>query len=53
MFYFHAYDQLLKVFHAYFLKKIKSYFYYVLKLQNGYPVLGKIPKIPQQLLFFN
>jgi hypothetical protein len=35
-FVFHAYGQILKVFHAYFLKRIKSYFYHVLKMQNGY-----------------
>jgi hypothetical protein len=29
-------DHILKVFHAYFLKRIKSHFYHVLKMLNEY-----------------
>jgi len=36
MFFFCEYGQILKFFHVYFLKKIKSYFYHILKVQNGY-----------------
>jgi len=36
MFFFHAYDQILKVFQAYFYKKTKMTYFSCFKMQNRY-----------------
>jgi hypothetical protein len=36
MYCFRAYGQILEGYYVYFIKRIKSHFYHVLKMQNGY-----------------
>jgi uncharacterized protein YihD (DUF1040 family) len=43
MFWFHVYNQILKVFQVYFLKRIKLHFYHVLNIQ----------KVLQQLVYYS
>jgi hypothetical protein len=43
MFWFHVYNQILKVFQVYFLKMIKLHFYHVLNIQ----------KVLQQLVYYS
>jgi uncharacterized protein YihD (DUF1040 family) len=43
MFWFHVYNQILKVFQVYFLKRIKLHFYHVLNIQ----------KVLQKLVYYS
>ena len=43
MFWFHVYNQILKVFQVYFLKMIKLHFYHVLNIQ----------KVLQKLVYYS